>query len=118
MFDFEKLDVYQLALAFCRAVEGILEGLPKTDYRFTDQLGRAALSIVLNIAEGSGRSHDKERRQFYLIARGSAFECVPLLTLLDEKRQISQERHAELREILNRVVQMLTKLAQRYEKLS
>lgn len=115
MFDFEKLDVYQLAISFCREIEKIIDTIPRLEFRFIDQLGRASLSIPLNIAEGSGRAHDKERRQFYLIARGSAFECVPLLTLLDEKNRISKEQHSGLRETLNRLVQMLTKLAQRFE---
>ena len=115
VFDFERLDVYQAAIGFCREVEKIIDEMPKVEFRFFDQLGRAALSIPLNIAEGSGRAHDKERRQFYLIARGSSFECVPLLTLLEEKKRISKEKHSELRATLTRIVQMLTKLAPRFD---
>ena len=115
MFDFEKLDVYQLALEVCEDVEGLLRMLPKEDARMADQLNRATLSIPLNIAEASGRFHDKERKQFFAISRGSAFECVPLLTLFEKKKRINEMEHANLREKVVRLVQMLTKLIQKFD---
>jgi four helix bundle protein len=57
---------------------------------FRDQLSRASLSISLNLAEGNGRWHGGDRRQFFCIARGSVFECIPLLQLL-QKRQVLHE---------------------------
>ena len=115
MFDFEKLDVYKVALEFCAEIEELIKVLPRSDFALIDQLKRAALSISLNIAEGSGRFHDKDRRQFYFVSRGSAFECVPILTILETKKLISKEIHANFREKLTRIVQMLTKLAQSYQ---
>lgn len=111
MFDFEKLDVYQLSLTFCQDIQGVLEALPRSEYPFIDQLKRASLSIPLNIAEGCGRWHDKEKKQFFFIARGSTFECIPLLTLIETKGLIQKEKHAALREKMKRLVQMLTKMA-------
>ena len=116
MFDFEKLDAYRLALELCEDIEKVLRSIPRTEYVFIDQLKRAALSIPLNIAEGCGRKGDGERRQFFYISRGSAFECVPILTLLEKKQLLSSESLAALREKLTRVVQMLTKLAQSFDR--
>ena len=48
-----------------------------------DQLVRATISIVSNIAEGCGRGTVAEFRQFLLYARGSALEVLAQLRLLD-----------------------------------
>ncbi len=54
MFDFEKLTAYVKAKEFNKKVFGFLEKT-KPDRTTTDQLRRASFSIMLNIAEGSGR---------------------------------------------------------------
>ncbi|HUQ65900.1 MAG TPA: four helix bundle protein [Flavitalea sp.] len=43
-------------------------------YNLTQQIKRAALSVILNIAEGASRKSSLERRRFYEIARGSIIE--------------------------------------------
>ena len=84
-FMFENLTVYQKATRF---VEKIYNLTPSFTHRgklkIIDQLQRAALSIPLNIAEGSGRIHKKEKRQFFLTARGSLHECIPLIKLVSQ----------------------------------
>jgi four helix bundle protein len=47
-----------------------------------NQLGKACLSVMLNIAEGSGKFSAKDRRNFFIIARGSVFECSSLISFL------------------------------------
>jgi four helix bundle protein len=82
-FDFENFDVYKKAVAWASTVETLGKELrSKTSRSLIDQLTRAALSIPLNIAEGNGRWHKAEKRQFLWIARGSTFECVPILQIL------------------------------------
>jgi len=48
-----------------------------------DQLQRAASSIVLNLAEGSGRVSSKEQKRFYDIAFGSLRESQAILDLIE-----------------------------------
>jgi four helix bundle protein len=55
MFRFQQLDVYQNAVSFLREAKRIAALSPKATDDLADQLRRAALSIQLNIAEGSGR---------------------------------------------------------------
>ncbi|MBK9449150.1 MAG: four helix bundle protein [Bacteroidetes bacterium] len=76
MFDFEKLTVYQKAKAFHKEIVNWLRSNPKIDSVTRDQLRRAALSIPLNIAEGTGRFTPRDRRNFYVIARSSILEVL------------------------------------------
>ena len=82
MFMFEKLEVYRKALDLVNQTISLSESLPKGYYSLKDQLIRAALSVPTNIAEGNGRWHKRDKHNFFVIARGSCFECVPILQIL------------------------------------
>lgn len=83
MFDFEKLEVYQKAKGFHKQIsETVLKLQLSTSEK--DQLRRASMSIVLNIAEGSGRFTRPDKRNFYIIARGSVFETVAILDIFND----------------------------------
>ena len=56
-----------------------------------DQLGRASFSIILNIAEGSGKFSKPDRRNYFVTSRGSVFECVAVLDILCEQGTISKD---------------------------
>jgi four helix bundle protein len=85
-FTFENLNIYQRSLCFVAEIESIISELRTSMSRnFIDQLSCAALSVPLNIAEGNGRWHKGDKRNFFWIARGSVFECVPLIETLKRK---------------------------------
>ena len=71
-FDHERLDVYSLALDLLVLADDTIEHLPRGRSHLADQLGRAATSIVLNIAEGAGKFSKPDKRRYYLTAVGSA----------------------------------------------
>jgi len=110
-FLFEKLAVYQKALAFAEQVAELTDRFPKGSYYLADQLRRAAVSISANIAEGNGRWHTGDRKSFFYIARGSACECIPLLALCSRRALIGEGEHKELRERVEEMARMLTALA-------
>lgn len=117
-FSFEKLNVYQRALNFVEEVENLCQALKgKVSYSLLDQLQRAALSIPLNIAESTGRWHKGEKRQFFWIARGSAFECVPIIQVLHRKKLITEQQFFGYYEQLDVIAKMLTNLAKSVEEL-
>lgn len=90
MFDFEKLEVYKQAKTFNLNIQKFLLK-NSLDNTARHQLRRASLSIVLNIAEGSGRNSRADKRNFLVIARGSAFECVAILDVLKEEGIVKEE---------------------------
>lgn len=117
-FTFENLDVYKRSLQFATSIETLISEQKNIINRaFIDQLSRASLSIPLNIAEGNGRWHLADKRQFFWIARGSVFECVPLIEILMIKSRISRDQYKSLREDLDALGKMLTKLVQAHSKL-
>jgi four helix bundle protein len=77
-------------------------------YHLVDQLRRASLSIALNIAEDNGRWHIKDRKNFWWIARGSVFECVPLLELCKREKLISEQEWADLKSAMEVLSKVLT----------
>jgi len=115
IFSFENLDVYKRALGFSKKNFSITREI-NSQFSWCDQLCRASSSIALNLAEGSGRWHIKEKINFYYIARGSAFECVPLIDLGVELKFLTEGQKDELREDLSAICQMLTKLIQSQKK--
>ncbi len=85
-FPFENLEVYKRSLTFIEKTENICSSLKdKSSFSIRDQMTRASLSISLNIAEGNGRWHKKDRIHFLHIARGSVFEIVPIIQVLHRK---------------------------------
>ena len=111
MFDFERLEVYQKSLEFLLSIYRITRSLPR-EYQFSlaDQLRRAGLSILNNLAEGSGKLSKKEKAQFYRTSLNSARECVPMLTVLLKERQITEETYRSMRHEVVHIANMLGRL--------
>jgi four helix bundle protein len=89
MFDFQKLEVYRKSKAFHLECKNIIIN-NKLDRYVNDQFGRASLSIVLNIAEGSGKFSKRDRRNYFIISRGSVFECVAIIEILSDQGIIDE----------------------------
>ncbi len=118
-FDFENLDVYKKAVKWATIIEAFSKKIRnQASPPLLDQLTRAALSIPLNIAEGNGRWHKAEKRQFLWIARGSTFECVPILQVLRENNLLLEEDYAKFRADLIEIGKMLNGLLNSVERLN
>lgn len=72
---FEEMPVWKLAMKIAVDVFNLTVPLPKCeDYALKSQIRDSAESISANIAEGFGRNTGPDKKRFYFIARGSAFE--------------------------------------------
>jgi four helix bundle protein len=112
MFGFQKLDVYRCSVAFLALAATLAERVPRGYSALADQLRRAALSVPLNIAEGSGKvtMADREARRFCAIARGSALECAAILDALAALRFVPGDEASSANELLESIVSMLTRM--------
>lgn len=116
-FLFESLEVYKRALDLAEKVSGLTDTFSsKKHHHLADQLRRASLSVSLNIAEGNGRWHAKDRNNFFLIARGSVFECVPLLELCRREKLIGEEDCENFKKELEILAKMLSALIRGADK--
>jgi len=109
-FNFEKLDVYEKSIDFVNQVYLATKNYPKEEmFGLTNQFRRAAVSISLNIAEGSAKTK-KDFNRFVDMARGSVFECVAILQISERISYISQLQFDELRDRLVEISKMLSGL--------
>ena len=112
--DCERLDCFRVAVEFQTLAAEL--GSHRRLGALRDQLDRASVSVVLNIAEGAGRRTPGDKAHFFTIARGSATECAAVLELLAARRLMSLEAHRHARGLLIRIVQMLTRLIERHAR--
>ena len=118
-FDHEKLDVYQIELQFIAWLTDFFLEVSKSRAarcrELFEQLDRASLSALLNTAEGNGKRQGRQRAKFFDDARGSAIECAACLDAAVAKRFVSPDRIQPAKEMLGRVVAMLTRLVDRFD---
>ena len=106
LFDFQKLEVYRKAQHFYVECKCITRN--KTIERHVkDQLSRASYSIVLNIAEGSGRKSPADRRNFFTISRASIFECVAIIDMLNLENNLDKQSYRNQLEQASELSKML-----------
>lgn len=97
----ERIDSFTKLIAWQKGHELVLatlktcENLPKHDFVKT-QLERAVTSITSNIAEGFGRQSTKDKKHFYIMARGSAYEVQNHLLVARDTQRISIESFKKL----------------------
>jgi four helix bundle protein len=119
LFDHEKLDVYCVELQFTAWIADFLEDVSGSSAlrrrELIEQLDRASLSLLLNTAEGNGKRHGRNRARFFDDARGSAFECAACLDASVAKRFVSADRTRPGKELLARIVAMLTRMIARFD---
>lgn len=96
MFPYEQLKVYQKAFRFNSLVYRHVGKNRRIESFIRSQLGRASLSIMLNIAEGSAKVSNKDRKNFFITSRGSTLECFALLSFLQEENLIDSGLKEEL----------------------
>lgn len=87
--------------------------MPRGRAYLSDQLQRAALSISLNIAEGSGEYAIEEKARFYRMAKRSATECAGILDVCHQLQLLDVSTQTKGRELLIRIISMLIKMARR-----
>jgi four helix bundle protein len=108
---FEDLEVWQKARELTKSLyKETRIGEFSRDYSLKDQIRRASVSVMSNIAEGFDRGGDKEFIQFLSIAKGSAAEIRSQLYAALDQEYITSERFTDLAEMAIEVSRMLSAL--------
>jgi len=95
--EFRKLKVYNLAIDFTAEIYELSKQIPEHEkFGLISQLRRAAVSIVLNIAEGSGGGSDAEFSRFLRMAIRSLYEVDAILELLIKLKYCKKEQLIEI----------------------
>ncbi len=77
------------------------------DYAFRDQIQRASVSVMNNIAEGFERHTNNEFRQFLYISTGSCGEVRSMLHLANELEIINNTQYIELSTLSEEISRIL-----------
>ena len=112
---YRDLRVWQNAMDLVVSVYGETQAFPKEElYGLTSQMRRAAVSVPSNIAEGKGRSTDRDRALFFCHARGSLLELETQIMISQRLKYLTPARaetmlrkSTELGRMLNCLVQSI-----------
>ncbi|MBP7238690.1 MAG: four helix bundle protein [Saprospiraceae bacterium] len=107
MFDFEKLDVYNLLRSLNKDVLKFLLASHEIDPFLKDQWKRATIGAAINLAEGVGRISDADKKHYFTISRGSIFESVSLMHVVLDLDQMTQAEFSTFYDQYETVSKML-----------
>lgn len=113
VFRFLKFPVYLESKLLYQHCYLLAHTFTRENLSLADQLRRAALSICLNIAEGSGKYSDKEFKRYLENALGSVSEVVACLDIARENKQISEKIFEELRSHAESITKQLGGLSKK-----
>ena len=115
---YKKLLVWQKSMQFVRCVYELVKKFPKNEqYALSDQLRRAVVSIPSNIAEGSGRSGNRDYGHFLSISRGSLYEVMTQIEIANDLGYVNSDLTA-IETLAEEISKMLTSMIKKYIPLS
>ena len=114
MATYKELRVWKESMNLSILIYRITKKFPSDERRgLTDQMRRASVSIVSNIAEGYGRLSDGDLLRFLKISLGSAYELDTQVDLSKYLSYIDEATYNDLTERLNVIIKMLLSLIYR-----
>ena len=105
-FRFFQFQVYKDAKSLYQEILIVSEKI-KRNNSLKDQVNRSALSIILNIAEGSAKKSDKDFARYLQISLGSANELVACLNLMYNMGYLNKELYIKLFKLAELVAKQL-----------
>jgi four helix bundle protein len=110
----ERLDCWKLAMDVVEEVYRVTKTFPKEEtYGLASQMRRASVSVPANIAEGSARKTDQEKRQFYYIARASLSELETHVEIARRLQFMPDDAVSLLQKKCSRIAAMINGMVRR-----
>jgi len=107
--EYQNTHIYSRSIEVLNLSRALIASLPPGYAFLADQLRRASSSILLNFAEGYGKSSRRDARRYFCIARGSANEVAAILDVAQHFGVITLDQCADGKERCDHLVRMLTR---------
>ncbi len=114
MFDFEKLDIYQVVRELNHRVYIFLSEHLEIDEYIRSKWKQASQDVVLNLVEGTGRISNDDKKQFLTASRGFVFECVAILQQLFDLGKMDSKKYEEFYQKYEQASKMLLGMYRSY----
>ena len=112
-FRFLDFPVYRDAKQFYKLVINITKNFPREHYDLTRQLIRAALSVSLNIAEGSAKKSDKDFNRYVENSLGSVNESLAAIDIALDNQLVANEQFDQLEKTAMEIAKQLGGLSKK-----
>ena len=96
MFDFEKLDIYQVLRDLNNRIFTYLVEDERIDQYIKDQWRKASQGSVLNLVEGTCKMTNTDKKDLLTLSRGNIFQCVAILQQVFDLNLIPADKYEEL----------------------
>ncbi|MBN2272985.1 MAG: four helix bundle protein [Bacteroidales bacterium] len=116
MFDFEKLDLYQVIREQNTKVLKFILEHGDIDSFIREEWKKASFNIVLNLAEGTGRMVNIEKKSFFTNARGSVFEAVAILDIAHQLELVDKDTFQDFYDGYEKISKMLLGMIRSYSQ--
>lgn len=104
-----NLEVYKYSYALTMEAYRITKQFPESErFNLVSQIRRAAISVRMNIAEGSSRKSLAERNRYYEIARGSVIEIDSAMDIVLGLEYVKEDHLLELGDLIIKSFKLLT----------
>ena len=118
MHNFRELIIWQKSREFVREIYTITQLMPKIEqFGLIAQMRRAVISVVSNIAEGSGKASNKEFIRFLNMANGSACELETYIYLSFDLEYLSEEKLNQQIEKVQEIQKMIFQFKKRLKEI-
>jgi four helix bundle protein len=116
MFDFEKLDLYQVIREQNTKVLRFILEQSAFDPFILEQWKKASLDIVLNLVEGTGRMVNNEKKNYITAARGSVFAAVAILDIAHQLGFVEDDTYHDFYDGYEKISKMLLGMIRSYSQ--
>ena len=104
---FKEFQVYKDSKSLVTMIFRCTRKFPREFYCLSDQMNRACLSIVLNIAEGSAKKSNKDFNRYIQHSLGSASELSAALDVTKDFDLVDEQNYGEIMALLDHVIKQL-----------
>ncbi len=109
MRDFKKLLIWQKAMEVVHRVYRAVEKFPQEErFGLRSQVTRSAVSIAANIAEGSAKNSEKEKKLYMERASGSSFELETHMLIVEKMNWLEEEEKNHVLKLIEEEQKMLS----------